>query len=162
MVTVPAPAPTPPVDEPDPDPEPPKPNPDTEEKTCYGYPNREVFGDTVQDALDGFCEWADGKKISKNDYLQVKAPGDWLSNVIVGVAGKNNCEFAIKEKDCKRILNKVVGCKAYSASLLRIGGEVESNCAVWTLDPIENLMGDCIEIPILKEWCELTQFFAGG
>ncbi|KAJ5442294.1 Peptidoglycan-binding Lysin subgroup [Penicillium cf. griseofulvum] len=162
VITVPAPAPTPPVDEPEPEPEPPSPNPDTEEKTCYGYPNREVYGGTVQDALDGFCEWADGTTIAENGFLQVKAPGDVLSNVIVGVAGKNNCKFAIEEKDCKRILNKVVGCKAYSASLLRIGGEVESNCAVWSLDPIENLMGECMDIPVLKQWCQLVQFFAGG
>jgi hypothetical protein len=113
----------------------------------------------VQDALDNFCEWADGKTIRNNDFLQVRAPGDFLSNVIVGVVGKNNCEFTIKEDDCKRILNKVVGCHP-GGSLLRIGGEVESNCAIWTLDPIENLHGDCIPIPIFEAVCQLLDFFA--
>ncbi|KAL4937116.1 hypothetical protein BDV06DRAFT_227257 [Aspergillus oleicola] len=158
-VTVPAPAPDPPTPSPEPDPEPPKPNPDTEEETCYSRPNREVFGGTVQDALDNFCEWADGQSIADNDFLQVKAPGDFLSNVIVGVRGKNKCEFEIEEDDCKRILNKVVGCRP-GGSLLRIGGEVESNCAVWTLDPVENLHGECIPIPAFEAICALIDFFA--
>lgn len=158
-VTVPAPAPSPPVPSPSPNPKPPSPNPDTEEKTCYSLPNREVLGSTVQDALDGFCEYADGEIIKENNFLQVKAPGDFLSNVMVSVTGKNKCEFKIEEDECKRILNKVVGCT--KTPLLRIGGEVESNCATWVLDPIENLQGECIPIPGLATWCRLIQFFAG-
>ncbi|KAL2784674.1 hypothetical protein BJX66DRAFT_348146 [Aspergillus keveii] len=158
-VTVPAPPPPPPIPSPEPDPEPPRPNPDTEESRCFSRPNREVLGGTVQDALDNFCEWADGRTIRDNDFLQVRAPGDFLSNVIVGVVGKNNCEFTIEEDDCKRILNKVVGCRP-GGSLLRIGGEVESNCALWTLDPVENLHGDCIPIPIFDAVCQLLDIFA--
>jgi hypothetical protein len=59
-VTVPAPRPPPPIPSPDPDPDPPRPNPDTEEPRCFGWPNREVRGGTVQDALDNICEWAGG------------------------------------------------------------------------------------------------------
>lgn len=118
-----------------------------------------MLGDTVQDALDGFCEYADEEIIKGNNFLQVKAPGDFLSNVIVSVTGKNNCEFKIEEDECKRILNKVVGCKNLPS--LRIDGEVESNCATWVLDPIENLQGECIPIPRLATWCMLIQIFAG-
>ena len=78
---------------------------------------------------------------------------------MVSVLGKNNCEFTIEHDDCRRILNKVVGCRP-GGSLLRIGGTVESNCAVWNLDPQEDLHGDCIPIPIFEAFCELIDIFA--
>jgi hypothetical protein len=64
---------------------------------------------------------ADGRTLQDNDFLQVRAPGDLLSNVIVGVVGKYNCKFTIEEDDYNRILNKVVGCWL-GGPLLRIGG----------------------------------------
>ena len=79
--------------------------------------------------------------------------------VIVSVTGKNNCEFKIEEDECKRILNKVIGCKNLPS--LRIGGEVENSCATWVLDPIGDLQGECIPIPGLATWCRLIQLFAG-
>jgi hypothetical protein len=117
------------------------------------------LGGTVQSALDNFCKWADGRVIKNNDFLQANLPGDFLSGVIVSVVGKNDCMFKIEENDCKRILNKVVGCRP-GGSLLRIGGKVESNCAVWTLDPIEDLHGACIPIPLFEAICQVIDFFA--
>jgi hypothetical protein len=155
----PTPAPPPPTPSPPPNPDPPKPNPDTEEDTCFSRPNREVLGGTVQAALNDFCDWADGHVIKDNDFLQANRPGDFLSGVLVSVVGKNKCEFEIEAEDCKRILNKVVGCRP-GGSLLRIGGKVESNCATWTLDPFEDLHGECIPIPLFMAICRIIDFFA--
>lgn len=136
------------------------PQPGTNEGHCWGGGSRQVYGHELQHALDSYCHWADGTTIHNNLELQIATPGSWWSVIVVGVTGKNNCVFTIREQECKDILNMVVGCKPYSASLLRIGGYVENNCATWILDPNTSLEGDCPPIPILEAFCLVADVFA--
>ncbi|KAG7117994.1 Glucan 1 like protein [Verticillium longisporum] len=149
-----------PVPKPTDPPKPKPPQPGTNKATCWSS-GRQVYGHELQDALNKFCDYADGTRIHGNQELAIAKSGSWWSMLHVGVTGKNNCEFTIRAQECKDILNQVVGCKPYSASLLRIGGYVENNCAVWNLDPDASLDGECppIPIPFLRFFCAAKRVF---
>ncbi|EEY19831.1 glucan 1,3-beta-glucosidase [Verticillium alfalfae VaMs.102] len=149
-----------PVPKPTDPPKPKPPQPGTNKATCWGS-GRQVYGHELQDALNKFCDYADGTRIHSNQEFAIAKSGSWWSMLHVGVTGKNNCEFTIRAQECKDILNEVVGCKPYSASLLRIGGYVENNCAVWNLDPDASLDGECppIPIPLLRLFCAAKRVF---
>ncbi|KAH8895965.1 pectin lyase-like protein [Thozetella sp. PMI_491] len=146
-----------PVPTPTGSPTPAPPQPGTNDAHCWNS-GRQVYGHELQHALDNYCDWADGHTIKKNGELTVATPGSWWSEIVVGVVGKNNCEFTIKAQECKDILNMVVGCRI--SALLRIGGYVENNCAVWTLDPNASLNGECPPIPVLELFCLVADVIA--
>ncbi|KAM0279315.1 hypothetical protein ACHAQH_004662 [Verticillium albo-atrum] len=145
-----------PVPKPTESPKPRPPQPGTNKATCWGS-GRQVYGHELQEALNKFCDYADGRRIHGNQELAIARSGSWWSMLHVG----NNCDFTIKEQECKDILNEVVKCKPYSASLLRIGDYVENNCAVWNLDPGASLDGDCPPIPLprLRLFCAAADVF---
>ncbi len=117
---------------PTPPPTQPMPDPSTEQLHCYGS-GLPAFGNNLQDALDSYCSYYNGKTVSQNKNLEMDVPLGF-TEVVVGVTGRNLCSFVITESECKRIMQNIAdNCKW--ATFFRIGGYVESNCATWRLDP---------------------------
>ncbi|KAL2060471.1 hypothetical protein VTL71DRAFT_9502 [Oculimacula yallundae] len=163
-ILVPAPAPPVPIPSPAPAPAPdrPVPNPDTEEKHCFGSSSRQVDGNKLDNAYKDFCDYVDGTYLDatmmKSNHVSVKR-SEFTYYILVPIQSKNNCAWIITKDNCKRIFKKVVGCKPYSASLLRVGGTVTDNCATYTLDPVQDIAGICIPIPIFIFMCLLDEIF---
>lgn len=148
--------PPPPVSSPSPDPSPPTPQLDTEKTGCYTS-GRDVDGWYLERAVDVFCENKAGEIISNNRLIEIAVDGGPWADVTVSVQGLNNCKFTIEKNDCKRVMMKAADCHK-PAMLLRVGGKITSNCAVWRVDPNSKWDWDCLPFtPISLLYCALIE-----
>ncbi|KAK5654488.1 hypothetical protein OQA88_7116 [Cercophora sp. LCS_1] len=114
----------------------------TESSHCYG--GLHIDGAALREAFEWFCSRTHGKKISNDNFYAIERPWFIFTDIRVGVCGRNKCEFTVTNDECRRVFEKVVGCRE-GINLYRSGGYVDSNCAQWTLDPnsTPELSNDC-------------------
>ncbi len=124
---------------PPPNPNPGTPNVGTEVLSCNAkglWP--ESFGPLgLPESIEAFCKEADYELIANNRFYKKLAIRVLSKRVAImfGILGKNNCSFRIDAGTCMRILARAA-LECQSGSMWGSGGRIESNCAVWTVDPV--------------------------
>lgn len=145
------PPPPPPTQSPPPPPAPPKPNPNTESKSCYNS-GAVVTRGMMIDAIKSFCDYFEGTVVdaSRSDTLRTLTNGDGYGahcagalgcfvHIYISMTAINGCKWTMEgsgaNQECGRILRRAVDECDQSSTEFKQGGNVESNCAKWHIDP---------------------------
>lgn len=157
--TISPPAPTP-TSHPPPHPSPPSPDPATESLHCYNSGAQTDRGDMIN-AVTDFCDQSAGLVLDSSDesalhtlnfkyYNSNPTGGSGAECFFLGLCEvyitmsltvTNGCRFTVDgpHGECGRIFRKAIDQCDTSSTMYKQGGTITSNCAVWRIDPNEDL-----------------------
>ena len=114
---------------------PPSPQPGTEQLHCWDGAASSPYITAATASADAaaFCDHFRYAWVANNGLLSMQYRFDHYTVAELYVLGRNGCQFNVAPADCTRIFATISTCGM--AGFLTNGGWVESNCAIWSLNP---------------------------